>query len=99
MQHDHQHSLNQATERVARALDRLEHSLQHVTVARDRDVHQDKQLTAFERENEELRQERENLNAAISQLKTQYTDLHQVASTIHTRLDDSIKRLSQIIEE
>ena len=56
------------------------------------------QLALFERENEGLRQERENLNSAISMLQNQYSELHQVASTIYGKLDDSIQRLTHIIE-
>jgi hypothetical protein len=93
------HPLFAATRRLLGALDRLEHNLTHVTVAHDRDVHQEQQLVVFERENAALKQERESLNNAIAQLQYQYDDLHKVASTIHGKLDDSIKRLTQIIED
>ena len=99
MSSTHQHPLYVATRRLVNALDRLENNLQHVTVAQDRDVHQEHQLVAFERENAALLQERESLNAALAELQHQYNDLHKTASTIHTKLDDSIRRLTQIIEE
>jgi uncharacterized protein YlxW (UPF0749 family) len=86
-----------ATQRLATALDRLERSLQHVTTQQDRDVQQHALLVQFERENAELHQERNNLDQAITQLKSQYDDLHQVANTIYGKLDDSIKRLTQIV--
>ena len=37
--------------------------------------------------------------SAIAHLQRQYNELHRVASTIYGKLDDSIKRLTQIIEE
>jgi len=77
----------------------LENNLKQVSVSMDRDVHQEQQMVYFERENAALKQERENLNAAIAQLQYQYNDLHKVASTIYGKLDDSIRRLSHIIEE
>jgi len=77
----------------------LENNLKQVSVSMDRDVHQEQQMVYFERENASLKQERENLNAAIAQLQYQYNDLHKVASTIYGKLDDSIRRLSLIIEE
>ena len=52
----------------------------------------------FERENEALRGERERLTEALDQLEGQYAGLHRVASAIYARLDESIKRLSQMIE-
>lgn len=88
-----------ATERLAAALDRLEHCLGNATAWHERDVHQHARLAQFERENTELRREREKLDGAISQLRTQYDDLHKVASTIYGKLDDSIRRLNTIIEE
>jgi hypothetical protein len=91
-------SLFVATERLLTALDRLERNLQNVALQPPQDSQVGEQLIFFERENESLRQERENLNQAISQLQHQYSDLHQVASTIYGKLDDSIKRLTQIIE-
>jgi cell division protein FtsB len=93
------HPLYVATRRLVAALDRLENNLKNVTHALSRDVHQEQQMVFFERENAALKQERESLNAAIAQLQYQYNDLHKVASTIYGKLDDSIRRLSQIIED
>ena len=93
-----QRSLYAATQRLVIALDRLERNLQYVEKPEPRNMPDDRQLGFFQNENESLRQERENLNTAITQLQDQYTDLHQVASTIYGKLDDSIKRLTQIIE-
>jgi hypothetical protein len=36
---------------------------------------------------------------AIAQLQYQYNDLHKIASAVYGKLDDSIKRITQIIEE
>jgi uncharacterized coiled-coil DUF342 family protein len=83
-----------ATQRLVSALEKLERNLQYVELAPP----QDEQLTFFANENASLKQERHNLDTAISQLKGQYKDLHQVASTIYGKLDDSIKRLTEIIE-
>jgi hypothetical protein len=99
MTNTHQHPLYVATRRLVNALDRLESNLQHITVAQDRNVHQEQQLIVFERENAALLLERESLNGAIAELQHQYNDLHKTASIIHGKLDDSIKRLTQIIEE
>jgi len=88
-----------ATGRLAQALDRLERNIRQLSASQARDVKQHEQLIAFERENAALKVERENLNGAIGQLEHQYSDLHKVASTIYNKLDDSIKRLTQIIED
>ena len=93
-----EHPLIAATNRLVTALDRLERNLQQVSVAKDRDIQQQRQLVSFSRENESLKAERENLNQAIDSLTRQYEDLQQVATNIHGKLDDSIKRISQIIE-
>lgn|GEM_PF-2197260 len=94
-----QHPLYVATRRLVKALDRLEGNLRQISVSQDRDVRQEQQMVFFERENAALKQERENLNNAIAQLQFQYNDLHKIASTIYGKLDDSVKRLTQIIEE
>lgn len=93
------HPLYVATRRLVGALDRLESNLKQAMVAPDDADHPNQQLMVFEKENSALRQERENLNAAIAKLQMQYNDLHKVASTIYGKLDDSIKRLTQIIED
>jgi uncharacterized protein YlxW (UPF0749 family) len=91
---EHAHPLYVATRRLVGALDRLENNLKHALVASE-----DDKLSYFEQENASLKQERENLNNAIAQLQYQYNDLHKVASAIYGKLDDSIRRLSEIIEE
>lgn len=95
---EYKRPLVSATGRLAAALDRLEQGIQQVTASKARDVKQHEQLIFFERENAALKTERENLTKAIGQLEGQYTDLHKVAGTIYNKLDDSIKRLTQIIE-
>lgn len=92
------HPLYAATRRLVRALDRLENSLQQALQPALMEGGEPDQVAYFERENAALRQERESLNAAIAQLQHQYNDLHHVASTIYGKLDDSIRRLTQIIE-
>jgi uncharacterized protein YlxW (UPF0749 family) len=93
------HPLYTATERLVAALDRLERNMKTVTAARPpRDPRQNEQMALFQRENESLKTERENLNTAISQLQHQYDDLQQVATTIYGKLNDSIKRLNHIVE-
>jgi len=88
-----QHPLDNATKRLVEALNRLENSLETLTPREEAG-----QAELFAHENNALRHERENLNSAISQLQFQYNDLHDVASTIYGKLDDSIRRLTQIIE-
>ena len=92
------HPLLAASERLVGALDRLERNLQRVEVIRQRESKQQEQLAQFEQENEGLKVERSKLNAVVSQLEGQYEDLHKVAGAIYNKLDDSIKRLTQIIE-
>jgi len=93
------HPLYVATRRLVSAMDRLESNLKHISNVLDQGADAEQQITYFERENAALRDERENLNAAIAQLQHQYNDLHRVASNIYGKLDDSIRRLTQIIEE
>jgi uncharacterized protein YlxW (UPF0749 family) len=87
------HPLVLATQRLMAALDRLERGLQ-LSEAKDADT---EELLVIARENDTLRAEREDLNGTISELQQQYDDLHKVAGTIYNKLDDSIKRLTQII--
>jgi len=93
-----EHPLILATRRLMGALDRLEKNLQQVSVTRDREVQNEQKLSLFIRENETLRHDREKLNQAFSQLTHQYQDLQQVAKTIHGKLDDSARRITQILE-
>jgi FtsZ-binding cell division protein ZapB len=93
-----EHPLIMATRRLMSALDRLEKNLHQVSVTRDRELQNEQKLTVFMRENENLLHERENLTQAFSQLSNQYQDLQQVAKTIHGKLDDSARRITQILE-
>lgn len=93
-----EHPMIMATNRLVSALDALEQKLQQVSVEKDRDVVQQKQLVSFSRENESLKAERDKLNSAIASLTQQYSDLQTAATNIHGKLDESIKRISQIIE-
>lgn len=93
-----EHPLILATRRLMSALDRLEKNLQQVSVTRDREMANEQRLSSFIRENESLTRERENLNHAISELTLQYEDLQHVAKTIHGKLDDSARRITQILE-
>lgn len=99
MTEDANHPLYAATQRLLKALDRLEQGMTRPAPGPATDTGQEQKVLAFQQENNELKKERENLNAAISQLENQYSDLHKVASTIYGKLDDSIKRLTQIIDE
>jgi len=92
------HPLYAATDRLIAALDRLEGNLQQVG-GRARSAKEEEQMRAFERENHTLKAEHAKLNGAINELKSQYGELHQVASTIYGKLEDSIKRLTQIMEQ
>lgn len=93
-----QHPLFAATHRLVSALDRLERNLQSLSVAKDRDVQQQQRIESFSRENEALKAERDKLNQAINNLSAQYQDLQHVATNIHQKLDDSVKRISLILE-
>lgn len=93
------HPLYVATRRLVKALDRLENNLKSIKQEPYSDEEQELKVLAFERENSNLKQERENLNNSIAQLQSQYNDLHKMAATIHYKLDDSIRRLTEIIEE
>lgn len=91
-------SLYQATERVAAALRRLEHSLKPAPAeARAQGARRDEQLLTVAHENEILRQERETLAGALEQMQQQYEGLEDTADTIYRKLGDTIKRLTQII--
>jgi len=93
-----EHPLIMATRRLMSALDRLEKNLHQVSVTRDRELQNEQKLSVFMRENENLLHERENLTEAFSRLTHQYQDLQQVAKTIHGKLDDSARRITQILE-
>jgi hypothetical protein len=91
-------SLFLATERLLGALDRLEQGLDRRLPDHGGDALAE-QLQATWHENAALRQERESLNTAIDDLKSQYSDLHRAASGIYNKLEDSIRRLTQIMKE
>lgn len=93
-----EHPLIMATRRLMTALDRLERNLQQVSVTQDRDNANEQKVNLFMRENESLKTERENLTAAFGRLTHQYEDLQKVAKTIHGKLDDSARRITQILE-
>ncbi len=97
-QHSAEHKVDKASRRLAEALDRLERGLQHVTVQQDRGIQQEQQLMQYTRENDALKNERELLARTIVQLEEQYTELQKVASTVYDKLDASIERINQIIE-
>jgi len=95
-----EHPLFVATRRLVKSLDRLEGNLKSMSPPEHNDgVEPNEQVAIFQRENTALKQEREKLSGSIAHLQRQYNDLHRIASTIHDKLDDSIKRLTQIIEE
>jgi FtsZ-binding cell division protein ZapB len=93
------HPLYVATRRLVKALDRLEGNLKSLSTEPLNNGELDQKVIHFEQENHALKQERENLNHSIAQLQRQYNDLQKVANSIYGKLDDSIQRLSQIIEE
>ena len=84
-----------ATERLVNALNRLERNLQNAAPSAPEDRGQ---LALFGQENEELKAERAALTQAINDLQQRYDDLHKAASKVYGKLDDSIKRLTTIIE-
>jgi FtsZ-binding cell division protein ZapB len=98
MSENTEHPLIMVTRRLMSALDRLERNLQQVSVTRDREVQNEQKLSIFMRENESLVHERENLTQAFNQLTHQYQDLQHVAKSIHGKLDDSARRITQILE-
>ena len=111
-QRENESPLYMATQRLVHALDRLEYQLHYNAQQQVASQHREPtpqqvaqtaeaqgQLQFFSQENELLRQEHANLNAAIAQLQHQYDDLHHVARHIYDKLDDSIRRLTQIIEQ
>ena len=93
------HPLYRATTRLISALERLESNLQHITVSKERDIQQHQHLQQYQRENTELREEQEKLQTTIVDLQQQYEELQGVAATIYSKLDNSIERLTQILEK
>lgn len=99
---DESHALTISAERLVSALDLLEERLGQwqatLRAERSHGEHDSGQLVLFERENEELKADRAQLTQTISDLEGQYHDLHKVASATYNKLEDSIKRLTRIIE-
>lgn len=91
--------LNHAINRLISALERLELNLQHVTVGQERNVQQHQHLLNYQRENEYLLEEKERSQVIISNLQQKYEELQGVAATIYGKLDNSIERLTQILEK
>jgi regulator of replication initiation timing len=98
MQENIDPTLDKATHRLLNALERLERNLQHVTVQQDRGIQQEQQLMTYIRENDVLKSERDKLMQSIGQLEEQYAELQKVATTVYDKLDASIDRINQIIE-
>lgn len=99
MENSQSQQIYNAADRVMAALDRLESSLQQLTVGQDRDVQQHQHLLQYQRENTALLAEQEKLQETIVGLQQQYDELQGVASNIYGKLDTSIERLSQILEK
>jgi hypothetical protein len=90
-------ALYTATQRLMSALDRLDHNVHARAREQAKLVQQQEQAAFYARENENLKRERENLNVTIDKLEHEYKDLQKAASTIYKKLNDSIKRLTNII--
>ena len=90
--------LYDATERLLAAVDRLDASIKHVTVQTARDVQQQQQLQHFQRENNLLRNEQEELAASLARLQEQHEDLKRVATAIYGKLDNAILRITKIVD-
>lgn len=94
-----EHPVYLATCRLAKALERLERGLQPLTVEYERDARDHQHLQHYARENAELKAGQEQLASSLSELQGQYEELQAVATTIYGKLDDSIRRLTQILEQ
>ena len=90
--------LSEATSRLLDAVDRLDSSIQQVTVQADRDERQQQQLQFYERENNSLKIETEQLSASLNRLQEQYEELKRVATTIYGKLDNAISRITKIVD-
>lgn len=98
MQENAQYSMDRASRRLQDALDRLERNLQHITVQQSRGIQQEQQLMVVMRDNDALKSERDKLRQSVANLEEQYAELQKVASTVYDKLDASIERINQIIE-
>lgn len=94
-----EHPLYIATRRLVKALDQLEGNLKQVMLPDEVDAKYEQQMSNFQQENTALKQERESLNGAIARLQRQYNDLQKVANAVYDKLDDSVKKLTHMIEE
>jgi hypothetical protein len=94
-----EHPLLRSTERVLAALDRLEHALDQRERQPRLAVQHEPQLALFEQENAALRQEKDEMGRTIRAIEAQYGELQRVAGTIYNKLEDSIKRLTQILDQ
>lgn len=90
--------MDRASRRLQDALDRLERNLQHITVQQSRGIQQEQQLMVVMRDNDALKSERDKLRQSVANLEEQYAELQKVASTVYDKLDASIERINQIIE-
>ncbi len=91
--------LYHATNKLISALERLERNMQHISVSKDRDIQQHQLLQNYQRENAVLLEEQANLQKTVANLQQQYKELQDVASGISKKLDNSIGRLSEILEK
>lgn len=92
-------TLYRATERLMLALDRLEAALTRPRApeAPPPEPENEERIRFFEQENQALRHERDELTTALGEIEREYTGLHRAAGTIYNKLEDSIKRLTQIM--
>jgi hypothetical protein len=90
-------TLFRATQRLMLALDQLDHNVHAQAQERAEALRQAERAAFYARENETLKHERENLNTTIDKLEHEYNDLQKAAGTIYKKLNDSIKRLTNII--
>lgn len=90
-------ALFEATERLMGALDRLDYNVQARAAERAQFADQQGQVTVYARENEALKRERDGLSVTIGKLEQDYGELQKAAGTIYKKLNDSIKRLTNII--
>ena len=91
--------LYHATNKLISALERLEKNMQHISVSKDRDVQQHQLLQNYQRENAALLEEQVILQKTVANLQQKYNELQDVAAGISKKLDNSIGRLSEILEK
>lgn len=91
--------LYRATNRLISALERMEGNMKHISLSKERDIQQSQHLQNYQRENSALLEEQAKLQKTIVNLQQQYDELQEVASAIAKKLDNSIERLSEILEK